>query len=298
MKILITGSTGLLAKGFEETAPEGHELHGTHLRDYRIKDARMLHHSADVRDASAIDALFEEHRFDAVIHAAGMASVDAVEKNPDEGRASNVGGTSVVARAAKRIGAYFVYISTNAVFDGTRPPYGEEDPVSPIHHYGRIKLECEAAARTECPDACIARPILMYGWNHAVNRPNPVSWIYEKLIKGEKITLVDDVYENPLFNLQCGRTLWSLLEKRPSGIFHLAGATRINRYEMGLEVADAFGLDRELIERVDSSFFPSIAPRPKDTTFKTGKVLSELGVEPMTLSEGLAVMKSTMGIGF
>jgi len=298
MKVLITGSTGLLAKGFEETAESGHEIVGVHKRDYRVADPRMKHLHLDVSDAAAVDALFNEHRFDAVIHAAGMASVDAVEKNPEEGRASNVGGTAAIARAAKRIGAYLVYISTNAVFDGASPPYAEDDPVSPIHHYGRIKLECEQAARAECPEACVARPILMYGWNHAVNRPNPVSWIYEKLIKGERIPLVDDVYENPLFNLQCGKTLWSLLEKRPAGVFHLAGATRINRYELGLEVARVFGLDADLIERVDSSFFPSIAPRPKDTTFKTHKVQTVLGIEPMTLAEGLAVMKSTMGIGF
>jgi len=297
MRVLITGSTGLLAKGFEETASGEHELHGVHRRNYRIEDARAQHHTVDVRDRDAIDSLFDQHKFDAVIHAAGMASVDAVEKDPEEGRASNVSGTANVARAAKRTGAYFVYISTNAVFDGTQPPYGEDDPTSPIHHYGRIKLECEKTALEEGGEVCIARPILMYGWNHTVNRPNPVSWIYEKLIKGENLSLVDDVYENPLFNLQCGRTLWAILNKRPSGIFHLAGATRINRYEMGLAIAKAFDLDPDLIESVDSSFFPSIAPRPKDTTFKTDRVRDELGVPPMTLEEGLGVMKETMGIG-
>jgi len=276
--------------------PDGHKITGAHLRDYSVTDSHISHRQLDVRDEQAVDRLFDEIEFDAVIHAAGMASVDQVERHPEEGRASNVGGTRNIARACKRIGAYLVYISTNAVFDGENAPYAEDAPTSPIHHYGRIKLECEETVRAEDGESCVARPILMYGWNHPVNRPNPVSWIYEKLLKGESLSLVDDVYENPLFNLQCGETLWKILEKRPSGIFHLAGESRVNRCELGLAVAKTFELDSSLITAVKSSHFPSIARRPKDTTFITTKVETDLAVPPTSLSQGLIDMKKSMGI--
>lgn len=296
MKILITGSTGLLGKGFEEVAGAAHEIVGLHLRDYPVRDTRVRHIVGDVKDASALAPLFERERFDAVVHAAGMAAVDHVEKHPEEGRASNVGGTQAIARACKATGAYLVYISTNAVFDGASAPYAETAKTNPLHHYGKIKLECETVA-AEAGAHCVARPILMYGWNHMVNRPNPVTWVYEKLLRGEAVKLVDDVYENPLYNRQCGRALWAMLEKRPTGVFHLAGGTRLNRYELGLTVAKAFGLDGSLIDRVDSSAFPSIAPRPKDTTFDTTRMEKELGVRAMTIEEGLADMKASMGVG-
>lgn len=296
MKVLVTGSTGLLGKGFEEVAESRHELVGLHLREYPVRDTRVRHVVGDVRDEAALLALFERERFDAVVHAAGMAAVDQVEKHPEEGRASNVGGTRAVARACRDTGAYLVYISTNAVFDGKAAPYAETAKTNPLHHYGRIKLECESAA-AEAGAHAVARPILMYGWNHMVNRPNPVTWIYEKLLRGERVSLVDDVYENPLYNRQCGRALWAMLEKRPAGIFHLAGKTRLNRHELGLAVASAFGLDASLIGRVDSSAFPSIAPRPKDTTFDTTRMEKELGVRAMTIEEGLADMKASMGVG-
>jgi len=297
MKVLITGSTGLLAKGFEETMPEAVELVGIHKRDYAVKDTRMSHLQLDCSDESAVNDLFSAHRFDAVIHAAGMASVDQVERHPEQGRASNIGGTTNIARAAKRSGAYMVYISTNAVFDGDNAPYSEEAPTAPLHHYGRIKLACEEVVAEHAGDHCVARPILMYGWHHAVNRPNPVTWIYEKLLKGEAVKLVDDVWENPLYNIQCGRTLWSILEKRPSGIFHLAGGEKVNRWELGIRVASVFGLDQDLIERVDSSAFPAIAKRPKDTSFVTKKVEEELGITPLSMTEGLEAMKASMGVG-
>jgi dTDP-4-dehydrorhamnose reductase len=296
MKVLVTGSTGLLGKGFEETAAGSHELVGLHRREYPVRDTRMRHLIGDAADEKAMLSLFEKERFDAVVHAAGMAAVDQVEQHPAEGRASNCGGTRAVARAAKAVGAYLVYVSTNAVFDGKSAPYAENARTAPLHHYGRIKLECETIA-AEAGAHAVARPILMYGWNHMVNRPNPVTWIYEKLLRGERLSLVDDVWENPLYNRQCGRALWAMLEKRPAGVFHLAGGTRLNRHELGLKVAEAFGLDASLIGRVDSSAFPAIAPRPKDTTFDTGRMQRDLGVRALTIEEGLADMKATMGVG-
>jgi len=295
-KILITGGTGLLAKGMEETVPPGWDIVGVHLRDYRVTGSRARHLVLDVRDREAVLSLFARERFDVVVHAAGLASVDHVERHPDEGRASNVGGTRNVAEACRRHGAYMVYVSTNAVFDGSKPPYREDAPTAPLHHYGRIKLECERVTAESAGAHAIARPILMYGWNHSVNRPNPVTWVYEKLLRGEAVQLVDDVFENPLHNHPCGRALWAMAEKRPAGIFHLAGADRVSRYELGLRTAAAFGLDAALIQRVGSSFFPTIAPRPKDTTFVTERMERELGVAPMTLEQGLGAMKAAMGV--
>lgn len=294
MKVLVTGSTGLLAKGLEETAPAA-SIVGIHKRTYRVRDPRERHMVQDVCDRDGLFKLFEKENFDAVVHAAGQASVDYCQQHANEARESNIVGTRNVAEACKAFGSYLVYISTNAVFDGESAPYSEEAKANPLHEYGKIKLECEAIA-AEAGCYSVARPILMYGWNHAVTRPNPVTWVYEKLLKGEKVQLVDDVWENPLYNRQCGRALWAILEQRPSGIFHLAGKTRLNRHQLGLKVAEAFGLDGSLIEAVPSSFFKGIAPRPKDTSFVTRRMQSELGVDPMPIEEGLVDMKSTMGI--
>jgi dTDP-4-dehydrorhamnose reductase len=283
MKVLVTGSTGLLGRGFEETADASAEIVGIHLRDYKVRDPRERHLVQDVRDAAGVEALFERERFDAVVHAAGLASVDYVEKHPDESRASNLQGTINIAEACRKRGTYMVYVSTNAVFDGAAAPYSEDAPTRPVHHYGRIKLDCENAVAERLKACSIVRPILMYGWNHSVNRPNPVTWVYEKLLKGERVSLVNDVYENPLHNHQCGQGLWAILRKRPTGIFHFAGADRVNRHELGIKVAEAFGLDEGLIDSVDSSFFPSITQRPPDTTLITARMacpLSGAGMMP------------------
>lgn len=294
-KLLITGGTGLLGKGMEETAPEATEIISLHQREYSVDSPKAKHVVLDIRDKRKVDRLFEEHRFDAVIHAAGIASVDYVERNYAESVESNIVGTLNITSAARRTGCHLVYISTNAVFDGTEAPYKETDPIRPVNKYGRLKAECERLVSETLELYTIARPILMYGWNYSATRSNPVTWVIEKLKSGEAVNVVNDVYENPLYNIQCAAALWEIAGRKPTGIFHLAGRDTVNRYELALQVADVFGLDGSLVHPVGSDFFPSIAARPKNTSFDTTRMERELGVRPVTVADGLRDMKARLG---
>jgi dTDP-4-dehydrorhamnose reductase len=294
--VLITGGTGLLGKGMEETAPAGWKILGVHQRPYAVEDSRAKHLVLDIRDKIAVDRLFKRQKFDVVVHAAGIASVDYVEKHYAESLESNLVGTLNITSACRRADIPLIYVSTNAVFDGRKPPYREDDPVNPVNKYGRIKVECERLVRETLKHYTIMRPILMYGWNHAVTRPNPATWIYEKLMRGEAIDMVDDVTENPLYNIDCGRLLWAIAAKRPAGVIHAAGADAVNRWQFARKVAEVFGLDASLIRRVSSKHFPDIAARPPNTTLVTKRMEHELGVKPLHLEDGLRAMKAAMRI--
>lgn len=295
--VLITGGTGLLGKALEELAPSDARLVSLHARDYRVDGQRAKHLILDIRDKKAVDRLFARETFDTVIHAAGIASVDYVEKHYAESLESNIVGTLNVTSACRRAGTHLIYVSTNAVFDGRNAPYAEDAPVAPVNKYGRLKVECERLVQETLERWTIVRPILMYGWNHVVGRPNPATWIYDKLLRGEVVELVDDVTENPLYNVQCGEALWAAIRRKPAGIIHLAGKDAVNRHQFGLAVAKAFGLDASLIKRVKSSRFPGIAPRPPDTTLIVRRMERELSVRAMPLAEGLAAMRKTMAVG-
>jgi dTDP-4-dehydrorhamnose reductase len=292
--ILITGGTGLLGKGMEETIPDDCQIISIHQRPYIIKTSKVRHLVLDIRDKRAVDDLFFKYQFDAVIHAAGIASVDYVENHYAESLESNIVGTLNITSACRRSGTYLIYISTNAVFSGKKSPYAEHDFPGPVNKYGQLKLECERLVSETLIECCIVRPILMYGWNHSICRPSIASWIYGKLIRGESLSLVNDVYENPLYNIQCGRALWVILERRPYGIFHFAGKNIVNRYEFGEQLALTFGLDTSLLHSVNSSFFSDMAPRPSNTSFITNRMECELGVIPLSVSEGLLDMKNSI----
>lgn len=292
--ILITGSTGLLGKGMEETAPHGLRLLGVHQRDYEVKGSGMNHFVLDIRDKRAVDRLFAKHKFDAVVHAAGIASVDYVEKHYAESLESNIVGTLNITSACRKAGIHLIYISTNAVFDGLKAPYRENARLNPVNKYGKLKVDCERIVQDTLAHWTIVRPILMYGWNHIATRPNTATSIYDKLMRGERVQLVNDVFENPLFNIQCGKALWSVIRKKPAGVFHLGGKTAVSRLEFGRHIAKAFGLDASLIDSVTSRHFPDIAARPHNTTFVVRRMENELGVSALTLDEGLKAMKDSL----
>jgi dTDP-4-dehydrorhamnose reductase len=287
-KVLITGGTGLVGEGLRAIAPADWSIVATHRRPYEDHDPATR--VADIRDRGAMERLFAEHAFDAVVHTAGIASVDESEQHVDESTASNLGGTRNIAELCAKSGARLIYLSTNAVFDGTRAPYRETDPVCPVNAYGRIKVACEQVVASTVPGSVIVRPILMYGWPHPKGRPNPVTWIVAALRRGEAINVVDDVFENPLHNIAAADAIWRILNREVTGIIHLAGRDTLNRYELALLVARVFGLDASRIQRVSSAYFAHLAPRPPNTTLATDRMEHDLGLPATSLEDGLRAM--------
>ncbi|MEW6685363.1 MAG: SDR family oxidoreductase [Candidatus Edwardsbacteria bacterium] len=291
-KILILGGSGFLGSTLIENAPLGLEIHTTYFQRRRLNFVGCQAYEIDLSDKKETLDLFQKVRPDAVIHTAGIGSVDFCEKNQEEGYRNNVLATENVISACKiqRV-VSLIYISTNAVFDGGFPPYGEADTTNPINYYGKLKLICEEKIKESGLEAVIIRPIFMYGWNALGGRKNPAVWIIEELQHKRQLHLVNDVYENPLSAYQCAEAIWKIKERKSEKIYHLAGKETVNRYQFGCIVAEVFGLSSELIKEVDSSFFPDIAPRPRNTSFKTQRMEEELHLKPLGLREGLRLMK-------
>lgn len=295
--VLITGGTGLLGQGLYATVPPGWSIVSIHRRPYPTNAPGIVELVVDITSRREIERLFAAHRFDAVVHAAGIASVDYSEQHVEECLASNLGGTRNIAELCAASGTRLVYVSTNAVFDGSNAPYHESDRVNPINAYGRIKLACEQLVKETVDRHVIARPILMYGWPHAMGRSNPVTWVIDALERGETIRVVDDVYENPLYNINAARAIWAILEGDIGGVIHLAGRDVISRFDLARMVARIFGLNEGHIHAVSSASFPDIAPRPRNTSFVTTCMESELGVSPLALEQGLQMMATRPRVG-
>jgi dTDP-4-dehydrorhamnose reductase len=294
VRALVTGGTGLLGKALTETCPRGSSLIVLHLSPLNVRPALSNELVADVRDRTEMDRVFGSQKFDVVIHAAGLSNVDYVQHHYAEAVRSNLFGTANVLECGNRFRKHLIYVSTNAVFDGTRAPYREGDPTCPLHAYGRIKELCEELVAKSAHSYSIVRPILMYGWNYPSRRPNLVTWLLERLGRREEVPVVTDVSENPLFYLQVGDALWKLVERHDIQLVHLGGAETVSRYEIALAVARAFDLDAGLIRPVNSGFFPELVPRPRNTSFVTERMEKELGVAPWSIAQGLQVMKERM----
>ncbi|MBI2470436.1 MAG: NAD(P)-dependent oxidoreductase [Planctomycetes bacterium] len=292
MKILITGSTGLLGKALIETADRNYEIVATYLGNYDIDDNYQIKYKKlDTRDKAGYEYLFRDFKPKVVIHTASIGSPDYAEKNKEITWDVNVRGTQNILYICERFDAKFIYISSNGIYDGNKAPYGEEDEAKPINYYGQTKLEGERIVQKAKTPYAIIRPILMYGWPHSFERGNIVTFALSKLEKCEVVNAYDDVYLNPLFNRSCAEAIWKVVKEEKYDVFNIGGAERVTIYNLIQEAACAFKLNQDLIKPVQQGFFNELVKRPSDTSYKTEKMEKGLGIKPLSLKEGLCIMK-------
>jgi dTDP-4-dehydrorhamnose reductase len=82
-----------------------------------------------------------------------------------------------------------------------------------------------------------------------------------------------------------------VVERRLTGTFHLCGATRVSRFQFAELIAEAFGLDKSLIDPVLSSQFKWPAKRPMDSSLDTSKAQQILKNKPIEIGEALQRLK-------
>lgn len=292
-RVLITGGTGLLGFALQQLAPKYIQGFSVYFPERSLPVPlafNML--AADVTDRMQMQSVFEWAKPDVVIHTAAIGSVDFAERNRQETRKVNVGGTEVVTALCHTFGSRLIYISSNAVFDGRTPFYSEAAPVNPINYYGQLKVEAEKVVRESSTLWAIVRPILMYGWPYQGERENPVVWWIRSLKGGKPIKVVDNVFSKPLPAWSCAEVVWEVIRQQRTGVYHAAGKDHLSLYQFAIQVAEVFDLDAGLITPVPDSYFPEIASRPRDTSFDTTKMEHELGVKAVGVKDGLVRMKS------
>lgn len=286
MRVLLTGASGLLGKYLIDTQPPDAEITPTYFQ-HRLQGG--IH--VDLMDAHSIYYAFNRSEPEVVIHCAGNADVDWCQRNRSEAIDINIGGTEILCEAAVEYGARVVYLSTNAVFDGQRAPYSEGDPCEPVNFYGTVKLSAEGAIQRYDGRWTIVRPILLYGWPWPWGRQN---WVTRVLAaKGRKaLHVVDDTVTQPTFAGWCAKAIWKLVRGEYDGIYHLGGADTMSLWQFCTLCAEVWG-GGVVIHKAASADFPSIAPRPHNTTYDVSKI-KEIGIEPVTARAGLYQMKEQL----
>lgn len=288
LKILVTGASGLLGTKFCQIA----------LRKNHVVYAAFSQHKPsfgtpvelDILDQKVLHQAFDKIQPEAVVHSAALTDVDKCEMEKELAWKTNFEATANLARLCKKSSAFLVYVSTDYVFNGEKGMYAETDPPSPINYYGLSKLKGEESVQA-LDNYCVARGSIIYGSTHAIGKTNFALWLLEKLRKKEEVKIVTDQWNSPTLNVNMAEMITEALEKRKTGIFHMAGATRLSRLEFAQNLAKAFNLDAKYITPVQSKNMKWVAKRPRDSSLNVKKADQTLTYKPRKIPEALEEMK-------
>jgi dTDP-4-dehydrorhamnose reductase len=280
-RILVTGASGLLGGRLAEILATSHDVVAGRHRGPVPAGLPVV--EADILDHAALDRAFETARPDAVVHCAALADPDRCEREPDLARRSNVESSAEIARRCRERGARFVTFSTDLVFGGDRAYVSEDDPPRPLLHYGRIKLEAEEAVLAESGDAVVLRIALVVGRGFGP-RTSASEGVAAALAAGRRPRLFHDQYRTPIDPDSIADAVARVLDGTASGRFHIGGAERLSRYELGRRVARVLGLPDD-IEAISSA--EQAVPRPGEASLDSSRARRELGWEPRPLDDAI-----------
>jgi len=292
-RILITGGTGLLGKALILTAPENTKIAITHLHEVTSRALNSIEsYKISLDNPDSLLKVVKDFKPDVVFHTAGMGSVDEAENNQEYAKKINLDILTPLVKSLNEIHATTVFISSNAVYEGDNPPYSEISEQKSVNYYGELKIQAEKYIRQSAERFIIIRPILMYGWPQEGRRDNPFSWIVKKLGNKEPMKLVNDTITMPLLDRDCANVCWKSLSYLGED-FNVAGSEQITFYDFGKVIAEEFGFDSTLLTPVGSDAFPTIARRPKNTSYDISKIERILGINPVDVKEGTRYLKNT-----
>jgi len=274
MKYLITGANGGLGSALMEALRGGPDTAvGVDLPEL------------DVADAAASRARVLAERPGVIVNCAAMTDVDGCEDRPDLARRVNAGAPGVLAEIANDVGALFVQIGTDYVFDGRLGrPYREDDPTSPLGVYGATKLAGEEAARAAGGKLLIVRTSRLFG----PRGKNFVLAILKKAREAQTLRLVTDQRGSPTYTPDLARAILYLVRQGRRGLYHATNAGACSWLEWAREIFSAAGLERELVP-VTGAAFAAKAPRPADSTLDCAK-LEATGFRRQTWQEATREM--------
>ena len=290
MKILITGANGFLGYYLtKQLLEKGHHAIATGKGDCRLpfNNLEGFEYTAmDFTDPFAVHDTFEKYKPDIVIHAGAISKPDDCELQQWQAYTTNVEGTVTLLINAAEQKSFFIFVSTDFVFDGKKGMYAEEDELAPVNFYGKTKAEAEEAVKEYEHGWAIARTVLVYG-KPLAGRSNILSIVKEKLERGEEYSVVDDQVRTPTYVEDLAAGIIAIAEKKANGIYHLSGTDILTPYQMASMAADYLGLNKSLLKKVTAADFSQSAVRPLKTGFIIDKAKTQLEYKPISFKDGL-----------
>ena len=230
-------------------------------------------------DEDAIVRAVEQAGPDIVISAAAYTAVDKAETERDLAFAINGRGAGAVAKAAERLGVPVIHISTDYVFDGSKPrPYLESDVPNPVSVYGASKLAGEEAVLAASRNSVILRT----AWVYSPFNANFVKTMLRLAVDRDEVGVVDDQHGNPTSALDIADAILAVAANLAGsegqdlrGVFHMTSQGEGSWADFAEHIFAASasaGGPGASVRRISTSDYPTPARRPANSRLDSSKL--------------------------
>lgn len=294
MQILVIGSGGQVGQELMKTLPPLGEVVGVSRQEL------------DLTQTDAIHKTIQTLQPNLVINAAAYTAVDKAEAEPDLANQINGTAPTAMAEAAQQVGAAFIHISTDYVFDGSKnTPYVETDTPNPLGAYGKSKLVGEQGIQAVHAHATDLRyAILRTAWVYgASGKGNFVKTMLRLGADREEIRVVTDQVGTPTWAADIARAIATLstaflhpaIEPDLSGIYHFTNSGITSWYDFAVAIFEeaetlGFPLKLQRVVPITTPEYPTPTQRPAYSALAWQKIASLLQSPPPHWRQGLRQM--------
>lgn len=280
MRTLVTGAGGLLGTEFAHAAAR-----------LGMGVSALRHGDLDVTDEARTRGVILTERPDLVIHCAAYTAVDLAETEPDLAFRVNRDGTRHAARAAADVGARFVYVSTDYVFDGEASrPYPPDAEIAPASVYARSKAAGEAEAL-----ALHGAVVVRTGWLYGAFGRNFVGTVVARAREGLPLRVVDDQRGRPSWTSNVVDVVFDLVEEGVAGVWHVADGGEATWLDLACAALRLAGVDGE-VEGVSTEAWGAAATRPRYSVLDLARTERLLGRRMEAWEDALARFVTENGL--
>jgi dTDP-4-dehydrorhamnose reductase len=279
-RILITGANGQLGNEMRLLANEYEQF------TFDFTDIAEL----DLCNAEAVMEYCERTLPSYIINCAAYTAVDKAEDEISICRKVNRDAVENLAKAASKVGAKVLHISTDYVFDGTNTsPYLETDPVCPVSAYGNTKLEGEQVLAANCTDFVILRT----AWLYSIYGNNFVKTMIRLGKERESLSVVADQVGTPTYARDLADALMDIVTAAEKGnftpgIYHYSNDGVCSWYDFTVKIHELAGITTCAVKPIETKDYPTKATRPAYSVLSKEKIKADYGIHIPTWEESLA----------